>query len=151
MASVGNAHDVQFQPVLLHQLLPLHAYLLNQASAHRAHAADEEIEFLVFGEEERVVYDIERLAQRFFFDHKRDVGLRSTLRAGNHVDAILAHRAEQFAGDARRMLHVLAHDSHRSQVGLGDHAADFTHFDFLGKFLVEHFAGQRRAGLPHTD
>lgn len=85
---IGDAHHVQLEAVLLHQFLALAVDLLDEASAYRADAADEEVEHLVFGKEERVVDDVERFAERLAFDHERDVRLRGTLCTGYHVDSV---------------------------------------------------------------
>ena len=70
IVSAGDAHHVEHEAALEHQLLALLAYLLNEAATHGAHATDEEVEHLVFREEERVVYDVEGLAQPGGIYHK---------------------------------------------------------------------------------
>ena len=149
--SVGNTYYVQLEPVLLHQFLALAVDLLDEASAHRSDTADEEVEHLVFGKEERVVDDVERLAERLAFDYERNVRLRSTLRTGYHVDTVTSQRAEQLACDARRVLHVLAYNGYRSQVLLRLDGRDFTHFDFFGKLFAQHGTSQVGVGIAHTD
>ena len=52
---VGDAHHVQLQSARLHEELLLGAYLFEQHASHCADAADEDVQYLVFGEEERVV------------------------------------------------------------------------------------------------
>ena len=133
-----HAHHVELQPLLLHQLRLLRLYLFKQVAAHRSDAADEEIEHLVFAEEERVVYHVERLPQVFCIHHKRDVGLRSSLRKGYHADTAPAQRAEEFSGHARRMLHVLSHDGYRGESALGVHGEHGSRLYLLGKLTVEH-------------
>ena len=49
------------------------------------------------------------------------------------------------------MLHVLTHDSHRSQSCLGSHTVDFTRSDLLGKLSIEHLTCQRSVHVAHTD
>ena len=68
--SVGNTHHIQLETVLLHQLLALTLNLFDETSTYRADATDEEVEHLVFGKEERVVDDVERLAERLAFDYE---------------------------------------------------------------------------------
>ena len=60
---------------MLFQLVVLRANLLDELAAHCSHSADEEVEHLVFGEEEGVVQYIQRLLQILPFDDERDVGL----------------------------------------------------------------------------
>ena len=63
VAAVGNTHDVQLQAVLLLQLLLLRCNLLYEAAAHGTDTADEEVEHLVLRQEERVVDNVQCLAQ----------------------------------------------------------------------------------------
>ena len=149
--AVGNAHHVELQAVFAHQFLPLAVDLLYQAAAHRAYAADEEVQHLVFGQEEGVVDDVQRLAQRLAVHHKRDVRLRGSLRAGYHVDAVASQRAEQLSGDARRVLHVLAHDGDRGEVLLCLNGRNLSHLYLLGELLVQHLARQVGVRVAHTD
>ena len=151
MRGIGNAHHVELEPVLLHQLLPLAVNLLDEAAAHGTNAADEEVEHLVFGEEERIVDDVERLAQRLAVHHERDVGLARALCAGNDVDAVASQRAEQLAGNARRVLHVFAHDGDGGQVLLGQDGRNLAHLNLLGKLRSQYLTGQVGIGIAHTD
>ena len=148
---VADAHHVQLQPLGLHEHLLLGAQLLQEHAAHGADAADEEVEHLVFGEEERVVQHIERLAQEAAVDDKRDVGLRGTLSTGNDADATAAQRAEQLAGDAWGVLHVLAHDGDGGQSALGLHGEHGASLYLLGKLLVQHLNGSLGILVTHTD
>ena len=130
---------------------PLAVNLLDEAAAHGTNAADEEVEHLVFGEEERIMNDVERLAQRFAVHHERDIGLARTLGAGNDIDAVAPQRAEQLAGDARRMLHVLPHNGNGSQVLLGLDGRNLAHLNLLGKLRGQYLTGQVGIGIAHTD
>ena len=60
---IGNAHYIQLQAVLLHQLLALAVDLLYQATAYGSYATDKEIQYLIFRQEERIMDDIQRFAQ----------------------------------------------------------------------------------------
>ena len=151
MVSVCDAHDVELQPALLHEFLLLAADLLQEASADGPDAADKEVEHLIFREEERVVNHVERLAQRFAVDHKGDVRLGGSLCAGDDVDAVPPQRAEEFSGDARRLLHVLADDGNGCEVIGRLDGVDFAHFNLLGELFVEHLAGEGGILVPHTD
>ena len=46
--AVGNAHNIQLQTILTHQLLALALNLGDEAMAYSADAADEEVQYLVF-------------------------------------------------------------------------------------------------------
>ena len=61
--SAGNAHDIQFEAQLTHELLLLMPYLLYQGAAHSTHSTYKEIEHLILTQKERIVYHIECLAQ----------------------------------------------------------------------------------------
>ena len=139
------------KPVFLHQFLALAVYLLYQASAHRPDAADEEVQHLVFGKEEGVVNHVERLAQEAAVHDKGDVGFRGSLCAGYHVDAVTPQRAEQLAGNARRVFHVLAYDGHGGKVLFCLDGRYFPHFYLLGKFFRQYFARQVGVGVAHAD
>ena len=107
----GNAHHVEFQLASLLERLVLRANLFDEVAANGSYATDEEVQHLIFRQEERVVEYVERLAQVLAIDHERDVGLRGTLCAGNDTDARASQRAKQFTGDARGVLHVLTYNS----------------------------------------
>ncbi|CDB12074.1 unknown [Bacteroides sp. CAG:633] len=150
-AGIGDTYNIELQTVLLHQLLPLAVNLLYQAAAHGANAANEEVEYLIFREEERIVDNVKRLTQRLAVYYKRNVGLRSTLRTGYHINTVASQRAEQLTGDTWGMLHVLAYDGYGSQVLLGLYGRNLAHHNFLGKLFVQHFASQVGIGIAHTD
>ena len=59
----GYSYYVELQTLGALQLLILVVNLLEELSADGSYAAYEEIEHLIFGKEERVVYGVERLAQ----------------------------------------------------------------------------------------
>ena len=107
---IRDTHHVQLQSARLHQELLLGADLLKQHAAHGTDTTDEEVQHLVFRQEERVVQHVERLAQELAVDHERDIRLRSTLSTGNHADTGASQCAEQLTGDTRGLLHVLTHD-----------------------------------------
>ena len=71
--TAGYAHDIELQPQFSHQLLLLLVYLFQEAASYRSHTADEEVEYLIFGEEEGVVDDVESLAKKVLIDDKGDV------------------------------------------------------------------------------
>ena len=149
--SRSNAHHVDFQVTLSHQLLPLTSNLFQQTAAHRADAAKEHIQHLVFAEEERVVNHIHALAQILALHHKRNVRFAGTLRTSNHTDTIASQRTKQFARNTWRMLHVLAYNGNGSQVALQLHLVHRAHLYLLGKFAVQHFTGCIRILVAHTD
>ena len=69
---------------------------------------------------------------------KRDVGLRGSLCTGDDGDTASSECAEELAGNACRMLHVLTHDSHCSEVALHVHGEHSTILNLCSKFVVEH-------------
>ena len=151
LVPVGDSHDFQVQSPFLLQAFLLAVYLVYQAMPHRTDAANEKVQHLVFGKKKRIVDDIQGLAERTAFYHKRNIGLRRTLRTGYHVNAVPPQRTEELSGNARRMLHVFTHNSYRSKPSLGFHRADFAHFDFLGELFIEHLAGKCRIFIAHAD
>ena len=81
---------------------------------------------------------VERLAQVFAGNDKRDVGLECTLCNGDDAHAATAQGTEQLARYARTVAHLLAHDGHGGQSALGNHGIHGSCGYFLGKLLVEH-------------
>ena len=126
-------------------------YLVYQAMSYRTDAANEKVQHLVFGKKKRVVYHVQGLTQRTAFYHKGDIRFRCALRTGYHIDAVPSQCTEKLSGNARRMFHVLAYDSHRSKSAFGFHRAYFPHFDFLGELFIEHLAGKCRIFIAHAD
>ena len=61
-----DAYHVELQTPVAFQFVILRAYLLDKFAANGAHSADEEVEDVVFGEEERVVKYVQRLSEIFF-------------------------------------------------------------------------------------
>ena len=57
--TVGYADDIELESPRLFESLILGADLVDELSAHGAHTTDEEVENLVFGEEEGVMQHIE--------------------------------------------------------------------------------------------
>ena len=94
---------------------------------------------------------VERLAQEASVDHKRDVGLRSTLGAGNHADTATSECAEQLSGNTRCVLHVLTHDGYGGQSAFGLHGEHGARLDFLLELLVQHLNGSLGILVAHTD
>ena len=149
--TAGNAHHIDLQIALLHQLLTLTGNLFQQASAHRAYTTEEDVQHLIFRQEERVVNHVQALSETLAFHHKRDVRLAGSLCASNHADTITAQRAKQLARNAWRMLHVLAHNGHRRQVAFQFHLIHGTHLNLLGKLLVQHLASTVCVIVRHTN
>ena len=112
--SINDTYHMEFQSVFHHEFLLLATNLFYEAAAYRTDTADKEVQYLIFGEEERVVNDIQGFTQRFGIDHKRDVCFRSSLCTGNYVDTVASQRTEKFTGDTRGMFHILAYDSNSS-------------------------------------
>ena len=75
LLGIGNADNIQFQPILLHQLRALDANLLQQVATHRTDTRDKEVQHLILGKEEGIVDRVQCLTQVFQLDHKRDIGL----------------------------------------------------------------------------
>ena len=147
----GNAHDIELEAEFAHELLALLMYLLYKAAAHGAHTADEEVEHLVFAQKKGVVDYVQRLAQILLSNDKGDIRLAGTLGTGNNADTATAKRAEQLAGNARCVLHVLAHYGHGGQASLGHHGIHGALGYLLGKLFVEHTACLLGIGIAHTD
>ena len=57
---------------------------------------------------------VQRLTQEFAVDDKRDIGLGSTLSAGNDADTRASSRAKQLTSDTWCLFHVLTHDGDSS-------------------------------------
>ena len=95
--------------------------------------------------------DIQGLAQRLAVHDERDIRFRSTLRTGYHIDTVASQRAEQLAGNTRRMLHILAYNGHRSQIFLRLYGRNLSHFNLFGKLLIQHLTSQVGIRIAHTD
>ena len=149
--AIGYPHDFQVQPAFLFQAFLLAMYLVYQATPHRTDTANEEIQHLVFGKKERVMYHVQGLTERTAFHYKRNVRFRSALCTSYHVDAVPSQGTEKLSGNTRCMLHVLAYDSHRGKSAFGFHRTDFAHFDFFSKLFIEHLASQCRIFIAHAD
>ena len=80
---------------------------------------------------------VQRLTQTIERDDERDVGLRGTLRAGNHVDTVASQRIEQSTCYTRCVFHILSNDSHRSQVVHYDNIVDLALRNLFGKFACQ--------------
>ena len=57
-----HTHHIELEATLLHQSLALATYLFYEAASHSAHTTDEEVEHLILGEEERIVYHVQCFA-----------------------------------------------------------------------------------------
>ena len=148
---IGNAYHIQLQTVLLHQLLTLAVNLFYQTAAYRANTAYKEVQHLIFRQEERIMDNIQGLAQRLAVHHKRNIRFRSALCTGYHIDTVTSQRTEQLTGNTRCMLHVLANDSHRSQIFFRLYGRNLSHLNLFGELLVQHFASQVGIRITHTD
>ena len=94
---------------------------------------------------------VERLAQALERDDERNVSFRRALSAGDHIDAVAPQRTEKPSRDAGRMLHVLAHDRDRGQIGLLLDPVDLSHGDFLSELGREHLDRHRSVGVADAD
>ena len=136
---------------MLLEFFVLAAYLLDEHAAYGADTADEEVEHLIVGQEERVVQDVKRLAQRFALDDKGDIGLRGSLGTGDDRDTATPQRAKQFARHARRMAHVFADDGHRGKSAFRVHGKHGSGLYLLGKLAVQHVDSLFGIGVADTD
>ena len=95
--------------------------------------------------------DIERLAQQVAAHDERYIGLGSTLRHGHDVDAVAPEDTEELAGDAGRVLHLVAHDGHSAQVACQLGVVHGAGGYLLGKLLVEHPGGPLPVGIGDAE
>ena len=121
IVSACNTHDIELESEFALQLFLLLMNLLNEAATNGSNTTNEEVQHLVFGEEERVVDDVKCFAEEVLIDDERDVRLAGTLRTSNDADTRATERSEELAGNTRRVLHVLANDSDCCQAFLGKH------------------------------
>ena len=70
---------------------------------------------------------------------------------GYHADTITSQCAKKFSGNARRVLHVLAHNRHCRQSAFVLDRIHGALFYFLGKLDVEHAASLGGIHIAHTD
>ena len=94
---------------------------------------------------------VQRLAQAVERHHERNVGFRSPLRAGDHIDPAAAERAEQFSGDTRRVFHIFADDRDRGEIRFFFDLIDFPQRDFLRELFSQHFHREIRVVVAHAD
>ena len=94
---------------------------------------------------------VQRFAQAIKRNDERDVGLRGTLRAGNHVDTVATQCAEELTRNTWGVLHVLTHDSYGGKTLLGGHIIDFACGNLLGKLGIEHGTGELGIAITYTD
>ena len=149
--TTGDAHHIDLQIALLHQLLTLTGNLFQQTATHRAYTTQEHVQHLILRQEERVVNHVQALAEALSLNHKRNIRLTRTLCTSNHADTIPSQRTEEFTCNARRMLHILTHNGNSSQVALQLHLVHRAHLYLLGKLLVQHFAGTVCIIVRHAD
>ena len=94
---------------------------------------------------------VERLAQETAVDHEGDICFGGTLGTGNHADARASQRAEQLAGDAGCLLHVLTHDGDGGQTAFHLHGEHGTRLNLLGKLIVQCLCCCLGILVTHTD
>src|SRR5574344_1538952 len=121
-----------------HKRLLLLFNLLNEISAHRTDSTDEQIQHFVLAKEERIVKNVQRLAQKFAIHHKRDVSFGSTLRTSYHTDSTPAQSAEKFARNAGSVLHVFANNGNSGQTTFHLHREHRTRLYFFGELFVKY-------------
>ena len=149
--SIDDTYDVQLQSVLHHQLLLLATNLFYQTTANRTDTADKEIQYLIFGQEEGVMDNVQRFTQWLGIDNKRNVGFRSSLRTSDNIDTITSQCTEELSCYTRCMLHILANDCHRSQISLCKDRRNLSHLNLFRKFFIQHFTSQIGISVPNTD
>ena len=149
--TAAHAHEIELEPALAHQGLAAVGNLLQERAAHGARAAEEEVEFLVLAQEKAVVQHVERFSQLRALHHEREVHFQCAECHGGDADTVAAEHAEQFSGNARRLLHPFAHGCHarhaREQLRRVHRAVG----NLAGKLVVEQLAGAGRVGGRHTD
>ena len=125
------------------------ADLLQQVLTYRTHTYDKKIEHLRLGEEERIMYDVERFAQAAKCNYKRYIGFRSPLRTSYHVDTVAPQNVEQFSGNTGRMLHILAHNSYGGKIFLGFDRTDCSDSHIVAELFAQYFHRQLGIGIAH--
>ena len=70
---------------------------------------------------------------------------------GYHTDTIASQCAEEFSGNTRCVLHVLAHNRHCRQSAFVLDRIHGALFDFLGKLDIEYAASLGGVHIAHTD
>ena len=142
---------MEFQSIFHHQLLLLATNLFYQAAPYRTDTTDKEVQYLIFGEEERVVDYVQWFTQGFGIDNKRDISFRSSLCASDNIDTITSQCTEKFTCNTRCMFHILTYDSHCCQISFRQNRRNLTHLYFFRKLFVQHFTSQVGIGITHTD
>ncbi len=84
LGSINDAYHMEFQSVLHHQLLLLTTNLFYQTTPYRTDTADKEVQYLVFGQEERVMNYVQRFTQRLGIDQKKCLFLKLPARRQLH-------------------------------------------------------------------
>ena len=148
--AVGDAYDIELQVLLAEKGGLLLMNLLNELCTHRTDTTNEDIQYLVFAEEEGVVQHIHGLAELLLWYDKRDVGFFCTLSKSNHADAVATQCAKEFACDTWHVLHLLAYDTHGSQSLLHEHRVHRAEFDFFSKLVSKCFHCCLAVFLLHT-
>ena len=149
--TAAHAHEIEFEPALAHQGLAAVGNLLQERAAHGARAAEEEVEFLVLAQEKAVVQHVERFSQLRALHHEREVHFQCAECHGGDADTVAAEHAEQFSGNARRLLHPFAHSCHARHAREHLRRVHCAVGNLAGKLVVEQLAGAGRVGGRHTD
>ena len=149
--AAGDAHDVDLEAAVALERLLLLRDLGDQAAAHGADAADEQVELLVLGQEEIVVDDVERLAELLAVHDEGDVGLGGALGERDHADAVAAQRGEELARDAGVLLHVLADHGHGGELVAHLDRVDRSAFNLAREGLGEDFLRAGGVAFAHAD
>ena len=149
--AAGDAYHIDFQISPALELVLLEGDLLDQLTADRTHAADEQVQFLILRQEEAFVHDIQGLTQILALDDEGNVALGSALREGDDADAVAAQDTEQLTRDTAVVLHVLAHDGHRRELVLPLDGMDSPAGDLRRKGLRQHLAGLFRIRRAYAD
>ena len=82
--------------------------------------------------------NVQSLTQTAVLDNKRNISFWCTLSTSYHVYTISTQRIEQLTGNTRRMLHVFANDSNRSQTTFCRNRRDFTSIYLTCKLFFKH-------------
>ena len=147
---VGYTYHIQHQSTFTFQSFLLTADLFDKTMPYRSDTTNEKVQYLVFGQEERIVDNIQCLTQRSSVYYKRNICFGSSLCTSYHVDTVTSQCTKQLSGNTRCMLHVLSYDSNSSKSAFCFHRTDFAHFYFLGKLFIQYFASQISIHGPYT-
>ena len=134
---VSDTHHIDFKRVLFGQLMLLFSDLIEQVATDQAHTRNKYVQHLILRQEERIVDYVQCLAQAIERDNERDVGLRGTLRARDHIDTVTAQCIEQLTCHSRSMFHIFTNDRHSRQVVHSDNVVDLTLRDLLRELACQ--------------